>query len=150
MAKTVTDTELLAKGAVGSIRIEKNTNDIRVYEYNRHIIVSANTCIGCDLRGFDASSLINKGIDMVTGKPGAGFPRGVNFRDSDLSYSKFTMNPTDLPAWRDIPIYMYRGNFENVNFTGADLSRVRFDSCNFKRTDFTRAVLTRAGFYKAL
>jgi uncharacterized protein YjbI with pentapeptide repeats len=122
MAMTGTDNALLDNAAVGSVRIEPNTNDIPVNEYEYNIIVSANTCIGCDLRGFNASFSTVKSIN------------NADFSSSDLSYSNW--NNTNIS----------NSKFQNVNFTGAKFTNHTFDSCNFNRTDFTKAVFSNSKF----
>ena len=129
MLMTGSDNQLLENGAIGSIRIEPNTNDISVYEYEYHVIVSANTCIGCDLRGFDLSSIISKNIKNKP--PNYGF----NFTDSDLSNSRFSVAGG-----------IYFSNFTRTNFNSANLANDYFDGCNFTGTDFTNAVLQNVKF----
>ncbi len=120
--KTGADHALLGSGTVGSIRIEANSNNVPVNEYEHHVILSANTCVGCDLRGFEASFFPSKTFT------------NANFSYSDLANSKW-QNST-----------LIGGNFSHTNFTGASFAMQIFDSCNFTRTDFSRAVFTSAKF----
>ncbi len=136
MAMTATDTALLDKATVGSIRIEKNTNTIPVNEYSRHIIVSANTCIDCDLRGFDATSfgISENGLYALL--------KGGDFTDSDFSAANFHYDS----FWSGVRQYRVfsHTNFTNVRFVGADLTGNAFYSTILKGTDFSKAVLTNA------
>jgi len=134
MLMTGTDNDLLNNGTIGSIGIEPNSNTIPINEYEYHVIVSGNTCIGCDLRGFDASS--------AGGKTSSGdrYLSGVDFSDSDLSYANLSIGKG---AGGTIS-----GNskFRNVNFTGANFTKDAFIYCDFTRADFTNAILTNVRF----
>lgn len=122
---TGTDNELLKNGTIGSIRVEANTNDIPVNEYEYSIVVSAKTCIGCDLRGFDASAL--------------GGLTKADFSYSDLSCSNISLNSGKGGK-------IENSNFTNTNFNNATLSQNTFIGCNFKGTNFTKAVLKNVTF----
>ena len=127
---TGTDNELLKNGTIGSIRVEVNTNDIPVNEYEYTIVASARTCIGCDLRGFKASPMLG-GLTKA------------DFSYSDLSYSNLSLNSGTGGR-------IESSNFTRTNFTGADLSNNYFAACNFTNTDFTRAVLKNVTFYESV
>lgn len=132
LALTATDVALLGAGTVGSIRLEANTNDISVYDYEHHVMVAARTCIGCDLRGFDASA-----AGHVQSR--YGFLTSANFTGSDLSNANFAFPDSDGGELELI-------DFSGVNLTGADFTNIRFESCKFARTDLTRARLDNAQF----
>lgn len=137
MLITGTDNELLSKGAIGSIMIEPNTNDIPVNEYEYHVIVSANTCIGCDLRGFNLSSISKRKLATFYGTYYSFY--NINFTDSDLSNAIFSVNQGQ---GGDI----YSSNFTRVNFNNATLSKNSFIGCDFTGTNFTKAVLDNVKF----
>lgn len=132
LALTATDVALLDAGTVGSIRLEANTNDISVYDYEHHVMVSAKTCIGCDLRGFDVST-----AGRVTSR--YGFLTGANFTGSDLSNANFDFADSDGGELELI-------DFTGVNLTGASFTNIRFESCKFGQTNLTRARLANAQF----
>ena len=120
MMMTCTDSDLLHDGNVNSIYLEQNTDDITEYEFEHHIIVSTNTCIGCDLRGF---SMKNQ------------FLMNIDFSESDLSNSDFT----DAFIYDAIltDAILDRSNFTNSNFNNCTLTHASFRYVKFKGASFT-------------
>ena len=116
---TCADSEMLQNGDVNSIYLETNTGDITANEYEHHIIVSTNVCIGCDLRGFSMTD---------------GTFKSINFTNSDLSNSDFTgatlsvINMTNVIADNSV---FTNSKFENCNLTGASFKNATFQGAGF-------------------
>lgn len=142
MVMTATDHPLLEAGTVSSVRLEPNSNDMTAVSFEFHTVISSHSCIGCDLRGFDGTSLSTKATS------------GVNFSDSDLSFAIFAQpiggNGTISNSFFKNVAFNNAGlandrfvatDFSKATFTGTQLSKVLFGSCNFTGTRFSSALM---------
>lgn len=129
LLRNAPDSPLLARGRIGSIFIEPNTNTFTDYEFSKHAILSSGTCVECDLRGFDGS--------------------GANLEKSILTDSNLTsanLSGADLADAHLEGCRLTRVNMENAVLTRAFLRGASMNQAELSGADLASAYL-EAGDY---